>query len=137
MYLAKVSRLHRPTAIDTILRLILLSTAYSTVRAALELKSVFEEIQKAESQGLPEEKRKELEEKAAAKGLAALFKGAKLEVESVIREVCDRILHEKGVSESELDNRAAALEILGEVYSAVKKDESLGSDAEYVKVDKK
>lgn len=86
---------------------------------------------------MSDEKKKELEEKAAAKGLAALFKGAKLEVESVIREVCDRILHEKNVSEKELDNRAAALEILGEVYSSIKKDESLGSDAEYVKVDKK
>lgn len=113
------------------------ATAYSTVRAALELKSVFEEIQKAESQGLPEDKRQELEEKAAAKGLAALFKGAKLEVESVIREVCDRILHEKGLSEQELDNRASALEILGEVYSSIKKDEGLGSDAEYVKIDRK
>lgn len=111
--------------------------AYSTVRAALELKSVFEELQKAESEGLSDEKKKELEEKAAAKGMAALFKGAKLEVESVIREVCDRILQEKGISEEESDRRAGALEILGEVYSAVKKDGGLGSDGEYVKIDKK
>lgn len=114
-----------------------LGETYSTVRAALELKSVFEELQKAEENGLTEEKKKELEEKAATKGLAALFKGAKLEVESVIREVCDRVLSEKGVPEAQLDRRATALQILGEVYASVKKDEIKGEDAEYVKVDKK
>jgi len=41
------------------------------------------------------------------------------------------------LSEQELDNRASALEILGEVYSSIKKEEGLGNDAEYVKIDKK
>lgn len=49
--------------------------------------------------------------------------GAKLEVESVIRETCDRILSEPNVSTAELRKRAVALEILGEVYGAVLKDE--------------
>jgi hypothetical protein len=45
------------------------------VRAAVELKSVFDQIQAAEKAGnlLPEEK-KRLEEQAAEKGLQALFK---------------------------------------------------------------
>jgi hypothetical protein len=106
---------------------------YGTVRAALELKAVFEELQKAETNGITEERKKELEEKAATKGLAALFKGAKLEVESIIREVCERILNEKGFSEAQLERRAAALLILGEVYLSVKKDEK-ADDSEYVKV---
>lgn len=47
----------------------------STVRAAIELKNVFEQIQAAEKAGNldPEQKRK-LEEQAAEKGLQALFK---------------------------------------------------------------
>merc|ERR1712093_504190 len=102
------------------------------VRAALELKSVFEELQKAEENGLTEEKKKELEEKAATKGLAALFKGAKLEVESIIREVCDRILSEKGMSEAQLDRRATALQILGEVYAFVKKHQSEAPNTEEI-----
>lgn len=119
-----------------------LGETYSTVRSALELKAVFEELQNAENNGLSEEKRKELEEKAATKGLAALFKGAKLEVESVIREVCEKILSEPGMTESQLERRAVGLQILGEVYSAVKKDDQkaaggVGDDAEYVRVDKK
>lgn len=113
-------------------------TAYGTVRAALELKSVFEELQNAETNGLSDERRKELEEKAATKGLAALFKGAKLEVESVIREVCERVLTEKGLSEVQLDRRATALTILGDVYANVKKSATdAEKDQEYVKVDKK
>lgn len=47
----------------------------STLRAAIELKGVFDQIQAAEKAGnlSPEEKRK-LEEQAAEKGLQALFK---------------------------------------------------------------
>jgi len=65
--------------------------------------------------------KRELEEKAAAKGLDALFKarmsgvssltrqGARLEVESVIREVCDGILYDERVSQTVRDKRAAGL----------------------------
>lgn len=44
----------------------------STVRAALELKSVFEELAKAEEQGITEERKKQLEEDAAQKGCVLL-----------------------------------------------------------------
>lgn len=49
----------------------------STVRSAMELKAVFDQIQAAERDGnlSPEEKRK-LEEQAAEKGLQALFKAS-------------------------------------------------------------
>lgn len=40
----------------------------STVRAALELKTVFEELAKAETEGITEDRKKELEEEAATKG---------------------------------------------------------------------
>ncbi|SCV68383.1 BQ2448_504 [Microbotryum intermedium] len=94
----------------------------STVRSAYALKDVFEAISQAEKSGLSEEKKKELEDKAAQMGLHALFKGAKLEVESVIREVCDTVLAEEGVNTAMLRKRAVAMGILGEVYESVKKD---------------
>jgi hypothetical protein len=40
----------------------------------MELQTVFKELAAAEDKGLSEEQRKELEEKAAAKGMVALFK---------------------------------------------------------------
>ncbi|GAA5875793.1 hypothetical protein JCM16303_003998 [Sporobolomyces ruberrimus] len=105
----------------------------STVRSAYALKDVFEAIQKAEESGVSAEEKKKLEDKAAQMGLHALFKGAKLEVESVIREVCDRVLSPTGVEDtlgttpatkvsmSTLRKRAVALGILGEVFASVVK----------------
>lgn len=47
----------------------------STLRSAIELKSVFDQIQAAEKAGnLSAEEKKKLEEQAAEKGLQALFK---------------------------------------------------------------
>ncbi|MBW0524189.1 hypothetical protein O181_063904 [Austropuccinia psidii MF-1] len=118
------------------------SETVGAVRAAYDVKAVFDEISKAEAEGGPgmtEERKKELEEKAARKGLRALFMGAKLEVESVIREVCDKILEEPGVSRDKIRKRAVALEILGSVYESAQNKNGEDTLAEletgYVKVD--
>ena len=51
------------------------SLSVSTLRSAIELKSVFDQIQAAEKAGnLSPEEKKKLEEQAAEKGLQALFK---------------------------------------------------------------
>ncbi len=100
----------------------IINQTVSTVRSAYALKDVFEAIAAAEKSGLSDDKKKELEDKAAQMGLHALFKGAKLEVESVVREVCDRLLSEKAPV-ADLRKRAVALGILGECFSAVVKDE--------------
>lgn len=113
------------------------SETMSTVRSALELKSVFDQIQAAEKAGnlSPEEKRR-LEEQAAEKGLQALFKGTKLEIESVLRETCDRVLTDPNISPAKAQLRAVALQIMGEAYMAVKKPEGLiGDDSEYVRIE--
>ena len=89
---------------------------FSTVRAALELKSVFEELGRAEEEGITEERRRELEEQAAEKGMSALFKGAKLEVESVVREVAERVVADAAVSRATQRLRAEALGIVGDVF---------------------
>ncbi|WFD42224.1 hypothetical protein MPSI1_000865 [Malassezia psittaci] len=100
----------------------------STVRAALELKSIFEELAKAEEQGITEERKKQLEDQAAEKGMHALFKGAKLEVESIIREVADRCLYDSDVSKQTQRLRADALAIVGDVYSHVQADPEQKTD---------
>jgi hypothetical protein len=51
------------------------SGSVSTLRSAIELKAVFDQIQQAEQSGtLSPEEKKRLEEQAAEKGLQALFK---------------------------------------------------------------
>ena len=46
---------------------------FSTVRAALDLKSVFEELARAEEEGITEERKRELEEQAAEKGCVVVL----------------------------------------------------------------
>ena len=118
---------------------------------------MFEQIQAAERAGnlTPEEKRR-LEEQAAEKGLQALFKveqvlpiiigialtsllqGAKLEIESVLRETCDRVLEDPSVPRTKAQLRAVAMQILGEAYMNVRKDaDEAKEEAEYVRVETK
>jgi len=116
------------------------SETVSTLRAAMDLKNVFEQLQAAEKAGnlSPEEKQR-LEEQAAEKGLQTLFKGTKLEIESVLRETCDRVLEDPSVPKTKGPLRAIALQILGEAYMSVKKDpqDQTGEESEYVKVETK
>ncbi|SOV09022.1 related to DnaJ-like protein [Ustilago sp. UG-2017a] len=117
----------------------------STVRAALELKKVFEELAKAEESGITVERKRELEEQAAEKGMRALFKGAKLEVESVIREVSEAVLYDGSVGKETQRLRAQALGIVGEIYMSIKKgnedgvtnEDANAAQDDYVKVDTK
>ena len=118
---------------------------------------MFEQIQAAERAGnlTPEEKQR-LEEQAAEKGLQALFKveqvlpinigialtsllqGAKLEIESVLRETCDRVLEDPSVPRTKAQLRAVAMQILGEAYMNVRKDaDEAKEEAEYVRVETK
>ncbi|KAG8949038.1 hypothetical protein FRC04_009112 [Tulasnella sp. 424] len=112
-----------------------ISETVSTVRSALELKRVFDELAAAEKTGISPEEKRRLEEQAAEKGLQALFKGAKLEVDSVLRETCDRILADEKAQKEKLIARATALGMLGDAYLAVRKDSE--TESEYVKIDTK
>ena len=98
---------------------------------------------------LSPEERKKLEEQATEMGLQVLFKGTKLEVESVLRDVCDRVLvvGSDGSREKVL-LRVIALQVLGEAYMGVKCDPNAprvglgagapgGDDSKYIKVETK
>jgi hypothetical protein len=87
----------------------------STLRSALELKAVFEKLQAAEHSGLSPEQLRKLEEQAAEQGIRTLWKGAKLEVESVVREAADKVLSDPAVSAEKRHLRAIALGYMAEV----------------------
>ncbi|KAI7888937.1 X-domain of DnaJ-containing-domain-containing protein [Mucor mucedo] len=101
----------------------IISETVGTLRSALDLQSSYSELQKAEEKGdLTDEQRVKLETEAATKGLQAIWRGSKLEVESVLREVCDRVLTDPTVSRETLKNRAIGLKIIGTIYQRVKSD---------------
>lgn len=68
---------------------------------------------------------------------SANVQGTKLEVESVLRETCDRILEDPTVPRSKATLRAVALQILGDAYVKVRKEPESGppDESEYVRVD--
>ncbi|KAJ3196130.1 hypothetical protein HK101_009963 [Irineochytrium annulatum] len=66
------------------------------------------------------ELRQRLEAEAAMKGLEALWRGSKLEVESVLREVCDRVLGDEKITREMRRRRIEALRVLGAVYESAK-----------------
>ena len=61
-----------------------------------------------------------LEQEAAEKGMEALWRGSKLEVESVLRQVCDETLGNEDVDIEIRKRRATALYVLGKVYENAK-----------------
>ncbi|KAF0496498.1 DnaJ-domain-containing protein [Gigaspora margarita] len=98
------------------------SETISTLRSAIDLQQSFKELQKAEQDGVNAQEKSKLEEATASKGLTALWKGSKLEVEGVLREVCDRVLSDPNVPKSVLKKRAEGLKIIGSVYENAKGD---------------
>ena len=114
---------------------IVTSTA-STIKTAYDLQASFSKLQQMESGDgkdtsdengkvpLTSEEERELkvklEQEAAAKGMEALWKGSKMEVESVLREVCDICLSDETLSLEIRKRRAIALRVLGEEYEKAK-----------------
>ncbi|KAI8393575.1 DnaJ-domain-containing protein [Radiomyces spectabilis] len=100
------------------------SETVGTLRTALDLQSSFSQLQEADEKGLTEEEKKKLEELAAEKGLQAIWRGSKLEVESVLRDVCDSVLNDPLADKDTKKRRAQALKIIGTVYQRVRPDVS-------------
>ncbi|KAL7422956.1 DnaJ-like protein [Cryptotrichosporon argae] len=107
------------------------SDTVSTVRSAMELKAVFDRLQQAEGSGMSPADLRKLEEQAAEQGMKTLWKGAKLEVEGVIRETAEKVLSDPNVSKEKRELRAVALDMMGEAFVNVKKE----GEEEFVKVE--
>ena len=64
------------------------------------------------------------------------MQGAKLEIESVLRETCHRLLEDPSVPRAKAQLRAVALQILGEAYMSVRKEEDeRREESEYVRIE--
>ncbi|KAK9696193.1 DnaJ-like protein [Basidiobolus ranarum] len=94
----------------------ILGETYSTLRSAMDMQSTFTQLQDADKKGLDAEARTALEEQAAQKGLNALWRGSKLEVESVLRDVCDNVLGDPSCPRHVIKKRAQALKIIGFIF---------------------
>ncbi|KAI3660398.1 hypothetical protein MP638_002481 [Amoeboaphelidium occidentale] len=139
-----------------------ISETFGTIKSAVELQSTISKLQQHEEASqkgsvadakekrkiLTEEEKARLEELAAKKGLDTIWKGSKIEIETVIRDVCDVVLSGKPVefyetkakentneTQNQAQNnnvvlvdkkiirkRAQALQLIGKCYQEVKPD---------------
>ena len=66
-----------------------------------------------------EEKKVEYERKVTGKILMAAWRGSKFEIQSVLRDVCDRILNDKSIKLDKRVERAHGMVIVGQILQNV------------------
>ena len=92
--------------------------------SALNVKASMDEIARRQEKGdLGEDELQALEKDMSGKMLLATWRGTRFEVNSILRQVCDNVLNEKGVPDKTLLYRARALAFLGVIYKEVQPDE--------------
>ncbi|GAO46094.1 hypothetical protein G7K_0336-t1 [Saitoella complicata NRRL Y-17804] len=110
----------------------MISSTFSTIKKAYTVQSAFTAIQKAEARGCSPEEKAKLEQKAAEIAMGALWAGARMEVEGVIRDVCDNVLWDDPSVDNDVKvRRVEALEMLGHIFESTKGDKM---EEEFVKI---
>ena len=95
---------------------------WNTISTAIDAQLTMEEMSKLEEKGgedWTDEKKAEYERRVTGKILAAAWKGSRFEIQSVLRDVCDKVLNDKNVKMEKRIERAHALVISGTVYQNV------------------
>jgi len=101
---------------------------WGVIGSALSVRDIMMEMERAMAKGdIDEEELRALEMDVTGKLMLASWRGARLEVIQVLREVVDNVLKEPGQSETVLINRAKALLVSGAIFKAAVPD---GSDEE-------
>ncbi|KAL8946043.1 MAG: hypothetical protein Q9222_007509 [Ikaeria aurantiellina] len=95
---------------------------WSTISTAIDAQMTMEEMAKMEEKGgedWTDEKKAEYEKRVTGKILAAAWKGSRYEIQSVLREVCDKVLNDRHVKMDKRIERAHALVLCGTIYQNV------------------
>ncbi len=102
---------------------------WNTISSAIDAQMTMEEMAKAEEKGgaeWSEEKKAEYERRVTGKILTAAWRGSKFEIQSVLRDVCDRVLSGEGEDpvpkKDKKAERAQAMKNVGEVFQNVSKN---------------
>ncbi|KAL9597028.1 MAG: hypothetical protein Q9219_005403 [cf. Caloplaca sp. 3 TL-2023] len=98
---------------------------WNTISTAIDAQLTMEEMAKMEEKGgedWTDEKKAEYERRVTGKILAAAWKGSRYEIQSVLRDVCDKVLNDKHVKLEKRVERAQALIISGTIYQNAQRD---------------
>ncbi|KAI1099684.1 DnaJ-domain-containing protein [Jackrogersella minutella] len=97
----------------------LVKDTWNTISSAIDAQQTMEEMARMEQAGGEEwtdEKKIEYERRVTGKILTAAWRGSKFEIQSVLRDVCDAVLHEKKVPPNKRLERAEALVLIADVF---------------------
>jgi len=103
----------------------LVKETWGTISTAIDAQMTMEEMAKLEEKGgddWTDEKKAEYERKVTGKILAAAWRGSKFEIQSVLRDVCDRALCDKSVPLAKRVERAHALIMVGTIFKNAERD---------------
>jgi DnaJ-like protein len=95
---------------------------WTTISTAIDAQVTMEEMARLEERGGEEwtdERKAEYEKRVTGKILAAAWRGSKFEIQSILREVCEKVLNDKTVKLEKRVERAQGLVIIGEMFSKV------------------
>ena len=95
---------------------------WATISTAIDAQMTMEEMVRMEEKGgedWTDERRAEYEKKVTGMVLAAAWRGSKYEIQSILRDVCERVLNDKRVPIEKRMERAQALIIIGDLFSKV------------------
>lgn len=98
---------------------------WGTISTAIDAQMSMEAMAKAEELGGEEwtdERRAEHEKRVTGKILAAAWRGSKMEIQSVLRDVCDSLLSDRKVKAEKRVERAQALLLMGECFAKAARD---------------
>ncbi|KAA8894885.1 X-domain of DnaJ-containing-domain-containing protein [Sphaerosporella brunnea] len=104
---------------------VLVKETWGTISTAIDAQMTMEEMAKLEEKGgddWTDEKKAEYERKVTGKILAAAWRGSKFEIQSVLRDVCDKVLYDKLVPLSKRVERAHALIMVGTIFKNAERD---------------
>ncbi|KAL2823461.1 X-domain of DnaJ-containing-domain-containing protein [Aspergillus cavernicola] len=99
--------------------------AWTTISTVIDAQLTMEEMAKLEEKGgdtWTDEMKAEYSVKVTGKLLAAAWRGSKLEIQSVLRDVCDKVLGDKKIKLEKRIERANAMIIAGNIYSKAERD---------------
>ncbi|KAI1407588.1 DnaJ-domain-containing protein [Hypoxylon sp. FL1857] len=97
----------------------LVKDTWNTISSAIDAQQTMEEMARMEQAGgedWTDEKKIEYERRVTGKILTAAWRGSKFEIQSVLREVCDSVLHDKKVPLNKRLERAEALVLIAEIF---------------------
>ncbi|KAJ1032923.1 hypothetical protein NDA16_000202 [Ustilago loliicola] len=103
---------------------VVVKETWGMLGSALNVKASMDELVRRQEKGeIPEDELRALEQDMSGKMLLATWRGTRFEISGILRQVVDKVLNEKGVSDKVLFNRAQAIMFIGMIYKSVQPDE--------------